>query len=197
MDISQAAFGLDMREASRIYFINPVLNPQVEAQAIGRVRRISQKKPVTVETLVLKNSLDEVILERKEQMTQAEHRQVKSILDVRPIYNWIKNTKVTPMNLSNDDYTLQMATLQTAQAVFGRGFGIATHPDDDIILDENRAPKDKPSGHQKPLMVSNVLKRSYESGPGSEGLTKDDESDTIPKQEVTSQPTRRDRFAVG
>ncbi|KAM0258412.1 hypothetical protein ACHAQJ_003889 [Trichoderma viride] len=196
MDISQAAFGLDMREASRIYFINPVLNPQVEAQAIGRVRRISQKKPVSVETLVLKNSLDEVILERKKQMTQAEHRQVKSILDVRPIYNWIKNARVTPMDLDNDDYTLQMATLQTAQAVFGRGFGITTHPDDDIILDENRAPNNKLSRHQKPLVVLNALKRSYEAGPGSEGLTRDDGSDAISKQDVIPQPNRRVRFAV-
>ncbi|KAL7786177.1 P-loop containing nucleoside triphosphate hydrolase protein [Trichoderma ceciliae] len=192
MDISQAAFGLDMREASRIYFINPVLNPQVEAQAIGRVRRISQKKPVSVESLVLRNSLDEVILQRKKHMTQAEHRQVKSILDVRPIFNWIKNAKFTGMSLSNDNYTLQMATLQTAQAVFGRGFGVTMHPDDDIIIDENRAPNSKPPGHQRPLMVSNTLKRSYEVGPEMSR----DESATIPKQEVMSQPAKRVRFTV-
>ena len=66
MDITQAAFGLDMRSASRIYFINPVLNPQVEAQAIGRVRRISQKKPVSVETLVIRGSIEEVIMERRQ-----------------------------------------------------------------------------------------------------------------------------------
>src|SRR6478752_7718028 len=97
MDISQAAFGLDMRVASRIYFISPVLNPQVEAQAIGRARRISQQKPVFVETLVLKNSIDEVILERKEHMTQAEHRRVQSILDDGPIYEWVKNARITPL----------------------------------------------------------------------------------------------------
>lgn len=197
MDISQAAFGLDMREASRIYFINPVLNPQVEAQAIGRARRISQKKPVSVETLVLKNSLDEVILERKKQMTREEHRQAKSILDIRPIYNWIKNTKITPMNSSEDDYTSQMATLQTAQPVFGRGFGVAAHPDDGIILDEKRAPNNKPSGYQRPLIVSNVLKRSYDNGPGIGGLIRDDESDAASQQEPTSQPVRRVRFATG
>lgn len=195
MDISQAAFGLDMREASRIYFINPVLNPQVEAQAIGRARRISQKRPVSVETLVLKNSLDEVILERKKQMSQEEHRQAKSILDVRPIYNWIKNTKVTPMNPSEDDYTTQMATLQTTQAVFGKGFGAAAHPDDGIILDEKHASNYKPPEHQKPLIVSNVLKRSYDNGPGSGGLTRDDEIHAAAQQEPTSQSIRRVRFA--
>ncbi|PHH72121.1 hypothetical protein CDD80_4755 [Ophiocordyceps camponoti-rufipedis] len=120
MDISQAAFGLDMREASRIYFISPVLNPQVEAQAIGRLRRISQQKAVTVETLVLRNSIDEVILERKKHMTQAEHRQVKSILDIQPIYNWIKNVQVVPLGEVEDEVTEQMAAMESRPAVFGR-----------------------------------------------------------------------------
>lgn len=195
MDLSQAAFGLDMREASRIYFINPVLNPQVEAQAIGRARRISQKRPVSVETLVLKNSLDEVILERKKHMSQEEHRQAKSILDVRPIYNWIKNTKVAPMKPSEDDYTLQMAALQTTQSVFGKGFGAVAHPDDGIILNEEQAPNNKPPGHQRPLIVSNVLKRSYDSGPGSGGLKMYDETHAASQEEPVSQPIRRVRFA--
>lgn len=120
MDISQAAFGLDMREASRIYFISPVLNPQVEAQAIGRLRRISQQKAVTVETLVLRNSIDEVILERKKHMTQAEHRQVKSILDIQPIYNWIKNVRVVPLGEVEGEVTGQMAMMESRPAVFGR-----------------------------------------------------------------------------
>lgn len=97
MDLSQAAFGLDMHEGTRVYFINPVLNPQVEAQAIGRVRRLSQQKPVTVETLVLKDSIDEVILERKRNMTLAEHGRVTSLLDVQPINNWIKNSRIVDM----------------------------------------------------------------------------------------------------
>lgn len=215
MDLSHAAFGLDMQDASRVYFINPVLNPQVQAQAIGRVRRISQNKPVSVETLVLKNSLDEVILQRKEHMTQAEHRQAKSILDIRPIYNWIKNARITPMSPSSDSYTSQMTTLQSPQAVFGRGFGVTTHPDDGIYVDENHRRNDKPVGHQKPLMVSNKLKRPYEDGPGSKGMTIDgsakppnqeatdpgsegmiiDESTETSEQEVVSQPARRVRFA--
>src|SRR5690554_5136653 len=112
MDISQAAFGLDMRAASRIYFTSPVLNPQVEAQAIGRARRISQQKPVSVEILVLRDSIDEVILSRRQNMTQAEHRKCKSILDDRPIYNWIRNVKIVPMAGEAAAGTSQMAPLQ-------------------------------------------------------------------------------------
>ncbi|KAI1858979.1 uncharacterized protein JN550_012241 [Neoarthrinium moseri] len=144
MDISQAAFGLDMRSASRIYFVSPVLNPQVEAQAIGRARRISQQKPVTVETLVLRNSIEEVIVERRKNMTAAEHRKVKNILDDKPMYNWILNAKIMPMPEVEDDVA-QTARLKVPQLVFGRGFGRQLHPDEDLIMDSPEA-KDKERG---------------------------------------------------
>ncbi|POS71873.1 hypothetical protein DHEL01_v209733 [Diaporthe helianthi] len=135
MDISEAAFGLDMKSASRIYFISPVLDPQVEAQAIGRARRISQRKRVTVETLVLKDSIEELIVERKMKMTQAEHRRCKTILDDRPIHDWILNARVVPLpDVSNDDGPGQMAPLAIPQYVFGREFGReVVDPDEDIL----------------------------------------------------------------
>ncbi|KAI1460477.1 SNF2 family N-terminal domain-containing protein [Annulohypoxylon moriforme] len=132
MDITQAAFGLDMRSASRIYFISPVLNPQVQAQAIGRARRISQQKPVSVETLVLRNSIEEVIVNRSKQMTHAEHIKVKSILDDHSIYQWILNAKIVPMS-DEEDSVAQTAMLKTPQFVFGRGFGREFHPDEGLI----------------------------------------------------------------
>ncbi|EXL49603.1 hypothetical protein FOCG_09903 [Fusarium oxysporum f. sp. radicis-lycopersici 26381] len=157
MDISQAAFGLDMRVASRIYFISPVLNPQVEAQAIGRARRISQQKPVFVETLILKNSIDEVILERKEHMTQAEHRRVQSILDDGPIYEWVKNARITPLpggEFSKED---QMSPLDTPQYVFRRGFGRTIHPDEGLVLDETPRSDGRVL---RPLEMANEKKRT-------------------------------------
>lgn len=122
MDITQAAYGLDMKTASRIYFINPILNPQTGAQAIGRARRISQQKPVTVETLVLRGSMDEVIARRREEMSPAEQRKCKngSILDDKPIYNWILNAKILPLpkGVGNDDGPAQMAKLAEPQCIF-------------------------------------------------------------------------------
>lgn len=138
MDIAEAAFGLDMKSASRVYFISPVLDPQVEAQAIGRVRRISQKKRVTVETLVLKDSIEELIVERKTKMTRAEHRKCKTILDDRPIYDWILNAKIIPMpDVSNDDGPAQMAPLAVPQYIFGREFGReVVDPNEDILMED-------------------------------------------------------------
>ncbi|KAI1504635.1 SNF2 family N-terminal domain-containing protein [Biscogniauxia marginata] len=136
MDISQAAFGLDMRSASRIYFISPVLNPQVEAQAIGRARRISQKKPVSVETLVLRNSIEEVIVDRRKHMTQAEHSRVKTVLDDRQMYEWILNARIIPMSADADagDGVAQTAMLRVPQFIFGRGFGRELHPDEGLVV---------------------------------------------------------------
>jgi hypothetical protein len=135
MDVGQAAFGLDMRSASRIYFINPVLNPQVEAQAIGRARRISQKKPVSVETLVLRGTVEEVIVKRRGEMTHAEQWRCRSILDDKPIYDWILNAKIVPLPGGKDiPPPDQMAKLQSPQFIFGRGFGRElSHPDQDLL----------------------------------------------------------------
>lgn len=161
MDISQAAFGLDMRVASRIYFISPVLNPQVEAQAIGRARRISQQKPVFVETLVLRNSIDEVILERKEHMTQAEHRRVQSILDDGQIYEWVKNARITPLPRGDFSKEDQMSPLDTPRYVFRRGFGRTMHPDEGLVLDETPRSVGRVL---RPLEMANGKKRTTQFG---------------------------------
>lgn len=193
MDLSQAAFGLDMKAASRIYFINPVLNPQVEAQAIGRARRVSQKKPVTVETLVLKNSLDEVILERKQHMTPAEHRQAKSILDIRPIFNWIKNTEIQAMPAVGDDEASQMAALEASRHVFGRGFGRTLHADDG--LEPGSPTERKGSRGQISPGLANGVKRSLESetaNPMTQDMARATQNDD--GSVLAERPARRVRF---
>jgi len=132
MDINQAAFGLDMRSASRIYFISPVMNPQVVAQAIGRARRISQQKPVSVETLVLRNSIEEVMIDRREKMTQFEHSKVKNVLDDGKIKEWIRNSRIIPMSDAKEGLG-QTAMLSSPQYIFGRGFGRTIDPDEDLV----------------------------------------------------------------
>ncbi len=151
MDITQAAFGLDMRSASRIYFINPVLNPQVEAQAIGRARRISQQKPVTVEILVLRGSIEEVIVRRRNEMSQAEQRKCRTILDDKPIYEWILNPSIIPLPDPGSGFG-QTAKLTNPQFIFGRGFGrAADHPDQDLIMEDKL--------HQEHAPPSSALSR--------------------------------------
>ncbi|TQV98460.1 SNF2 family helicase [Cordyceps javanica] len=189
MDLSQAAFGLDMRAASRVYFINPVLNPQVESQAIARVRRISQHRGVSVETLVLKDSIDEVILDRKEHMTQAEHGKAKSILDVTSINNWIRNARIVPVGEAGDGHAAQMVPLATPLCVFGKGFGRLAGPDDGLIKEETLATKAAlPRRAATPQQVGH--KRVREEVDKQVGF----QTTGNGEETVVSRPARRVRF---
>lgn len=145
MDVSQAAYGLDMSSASRVYFINPVFSPQVEAQAVKRAHRIGQLKPVYVETLVLSGSIEEVIVDRRGLISNEEHQKYKSILDDQTVYNWIRNLKLLPMVLDDVPGPDQMAPLATPQRVFVHGSGAALDPDAEILMIENYDAMDEPS----------------------------------------------------
>lgn len=65
MDLRLAAHGLTIISATRVYFISPVWERSVEAQAIKRAHRIGQTKDVYVETLVLKGTLEEEIYRKR------------------------------------------------------------------------------------------------------------------------------------
>ncbi|TVY27903.1 DNA repair protein RAD5 [Lachnellula hyalina] len=137
MDVSQAAFGLDMSSASRVYFVNPVFSRQVEAQAVKRAHRIGQTKPVYVETLVLKGSIEELILERRKNITNEEHNKMKNILDDQAIYDWIRDVQFLPVAVEDMPGPEHMAKLRTPQSVFGRGSGAILHPDADLLMGDS------------------------------------------------------------
>ncbi|KAJ9608659.1 hypothetical protein H2200_006430 [Cladophialophora chaetospira] len=82
MDLKQASHGLHVAAATRIFIVSPIWQPDVESQAIKRAHRIGQTRPVFVETLVLKGTLEEKILQRRRQMSNAELvKAEKSLLD--------------------------------------------------------------------------------------------------------------------
>lgn len=172
MDISQAAFGLDMSSASRVYFVNPVFSPQVEAQAVKRAHRIGQKKPVYVETLILRGSIEEIILDRRQNMTNEEHNKCKSILDDEKMYDWIRNVRFLPVITDGIPGPEQMAKLQTPQLVLGRGsgvkFGTVHDPDADLLLDD-MSPKAK--GKRKARVAFGELGTDDNSSDSSLGFT--------------------------
>lgn len=123
MDVSQAAFGLDLSSASRVYFVNPPFSPQVEAQAVKRAHRIGQTKPVFVETLVLRGSIEEVIVRRRREMSSEEHHELKSILDDRTVYDWIRDVRIIDVRTEGIEGPEQMAGLARPKLLFGRGSG--------------------------------------------------------------------------
>jgi len=149
MDVSQAAFGLDISSASRVFFVNPVFSPQVEAQAVKRAHRIGQVKPVYVETLILKGSIEEVILERRKDLSEQEHQKFKSILDDQKIYDWIRNVRFLDIPIESPPGPEQMTALEKRQALFKAGLSACSHMDPDADLVGDPSPKKDWKGKQK------------------------------------------------
>lgn len=118
MDISQAAFGLDISVASRVYFVNPVLNRQKEAQAVKRAHRIGQTREVHVETLVLRETIEEAIIKRRGEMTQEEQKKVETVLDDYSLYSWIKNVRFVDLGKDGPPGPMQMAELSRPVSAF-------------------------------------------------------------------------------
>ncbi|KAG0363703.1 hypothetical protein BG005_008071 [Podila minutissima] len=68
MDTKLAAFGIDLSSASRVYFVSPVWQTATMRQAVKRAHRIGQTRPVHVETLVIRDSFEEAILNRRSEL---------------------------------------------------------------------------------------------------------------------------------
>ncbi|KAL9603131.1 MAG: hypothetical protein Q9219_001334 [cf. Caloplaca sp. 3 TL-2023] len=145
MDVHQAAHGLHIACASRVFFVNPVWQPNVEAQAIKRAHRIGQTRPVYVETLVLKDTLEDRMLRRRKNMSAQEHHKAeKSLLDDDVMEQLIQNADFIPLLPEEmDNVRKQLAPVQNPQKLFGRSFdspGNMNDPDGGIIFPETMGP---------------------------------------------------------
>lgn len=54
--------GINLTQANRVFLMEPSFNPALEAQAIGRVHRLGQKRNVEIVRFVLKDSVEPRIL---------------------------------------------------------------------------------------------------------------------------------------
>jgi superfamily II DNA or RNA helicase len=52
------AVGINLTQANRVFLMEPSFNPALEAQAIGRVHRLGQKRNVEIVRLVMKDSVE-------------------------------------------------------------------------------------------------------------------------------------------
>lgn len=64
--LKAAGAGINLTAASRVYLVDPWWNPAVEEQAMDRVHRIGQKQEVRVIRLIVKDSIEERVLELQE-----------------------------------------------------------------------------------------------------------------------------------
>ncbi len=121
MDIRQASHGLHIAAANRVYIVNPIWQPNVEAQAIKRAHRIGQTREVYVETLVLKGALEDRMLKRRREMSNAELRRAeRSLLDDGTMNQIIKKEGFLTFERDEEEVQGQVAGLKVPQKLFGR-----------------------------------------------------------------------------
>ena len=119
MDVKHAAHGLNISSASRIYFVNPVCRPDIEAQAIKRAHRIGQTRQVFVQTLLLKDSIEEKMYERAKRMTPGEHH-VSHLEDDDGMREIIQGAGLMSVREDESSGMGQMASLEVPQRLWAR-----------------------------------------------------------------------------
>ena len=139
MNVHQAAHGLHIASASRVFFVEPLWQPGVEAQAIKRAHRIGQHRPVFIETLVLKDTLEDQMLQRRKGMTAQEHQKAEqSLLDDDIMSTIIQNARFIPLlEEETNNVDRQVARLRVPQQLFarpGKAEGHANDPDSELIF---------------------------------------------------------------
>ncbi|GEQ72306.1 hypothetical protein JCM33374_g5993 [Metschnikowia sp. JCM 33374] len=112
MDLRLASHGLTVVSATRVYFLNPVWQRSIEAQAIKRAHRIGQTKEVFVETLVLRGTLEEEIYRRRlseektsdSQTSNESDLQKKYVIDDTGMQNFVLRHKFLAIDDPQHEY---------------------------------------------------------------------------------------------
>ncbi|KAG0230048.1 hypothetical protein BGW41_002636 [Actinomortierella wolfii] len=70
ISLKAGGVGLNLTAAQRVYLMDPHWNPSVESQAIDRIHRLGQTKPVDVIRFIIKDSIEGNILELQKRKTE-------------------------------------------------------------------------------------------------------------------------------
>ena len=103
METKVAAHGLNVTAASRVFFLNPCWQRSTERQAIKRAHRIGQTREVFVETIVLKDTIEEELLNRREEMGKDQLDRTKKFLDDGKLRGIISSAKFVPEIASDEE----------------------------------------------------------------------------------------------
>jgi hypothetical protein len=141
IDVACGALGLNLNAASIVLIVNPINRPGIEAQAIKRAHRIGQDKKVTVETLVLENTMEHAIFNHAKKMSRAQHLEAKELEDDAGIVEIIQNAQVLTILPEEEEGEGMFAKLKIPQQVFGRPDRHKYHR---YGTTEAKPPQDKP-----------------------------------------------------
>ncbi|OAA81499.1 SNF2-related protein [Akanthomyces lecanii RCEF 1005] len=70
VSIMAGGLGLNLTAGNSVYVMEPQFNPAAEAQAVDRVHRLGQKRPVKTVRYIMRNSFEEKMVELQEKKTK-------------------------------------------------------------------------------------------------------------------------------
>lgn len=70
VSIMAGGLGLNLTSGNNVYVMEPQFNPAAEAQAIDRVHRLGQKRPVRTVRYIMRNSFEEKMVELQDKKTK-------------------------------------------------------------------------------------------------------------------------------
>ncbi|PPQ67109.1 hypothetical protein CVT25_005710 [Psilocybe cyanescens] len=70
VSLKAGGVGLNLTAAQRVYLMDPYWNPAVENQAVDRIHRLGQTKPVTTIKFIIENSIEAKLLEVQRKKTE-------------------------------------------------------------------------------------------------------------------------------
>ncbi|GJJ09857.1 hypothetical protein Clacol_004081 [Clathrus columnatus] len=69
VSLKAGGVGLNLTAAQRVYLMDPYWNPAVENQAVDRIHRLGQTRPVTIKKFIIENSIEDRLLEVQKRKT--------------------------------------------------------------------------------------------------------------------------------
>jgi len=70
VSLKAGGVGLNLTAAQRVYLVDPYWNPAVENQAVDRIHRLGQTRPVTTIKLIIENTIEARLLEVQKKKTE-------------------------------------------------------------------------------------------------------------------------------
>jgi len=118
LPLRSGAKGLNLTEASHVFFVEPILNSAIEAQAIGRIHRMGQRNRCHVHFFVTSGTIEEKIhrLVRKKRFEASQKDQINQIPEENAPINTSREEEMTEYSAainSKEKETISMDEIQS------------------------------------------------------------------------------------